>query len=184
MEHVTPMPRTVTFNWIDWIILTIVLLSMLRGARWGFLAGCGDLAALVATFLAAGALYGPAAAWARPQLPTALSKGWVEFIAFVIIWIGLYIPVGWAARACLGSRTSAPAGRLFGGALGGLRGLVLAVAALSMVLAAPFQQAVAPDVSRSWAAPFLLRMSDRAQAAFLPALPVRIPRIGPATRFH
>ncbi len=178
------MPRTITFDWIDWIILATVLISILRGARWGVLAGLGDLTVLIATFLTAAALYAPAAVWARPQVPSALSTGWAEFIAFVIIWLGLYIPVGWVARWSLGRGTETPAARLLGGALGGVRGLVLATAALVLVLAAPFRQVIAVDVPRSWTAPILLRANDRAQAALLPALPVRVPRIGPGgTRF-
>ncbi len=178
------MPRTITFNWIDWIILATVLISILRGARWGILAGLGDLAVLIATFLTAAMLYAPATVWARQQMPSALSKSWAEFIAFVIIWLGLYIPVGWMARWGLGRGVAAPAARLLGGALGGVRGLVLATAALILVLAAPFRQAIAADVPRSWVAPSLLQISDRVQAALLPALPARVPRIGPGgTRF-
>lgn len=176
------MPRTITFNWIDWIILATALISILRGARWGVLAALGDLAALIATFLAAAMLYAPAAAWARPQMPSALSRGWAEFIAFVIIWVGLYIPLGWVARRSLSQGAAVPAARLLGGALGGVRGLVLATAALILMLASPFRQTIAADVPRSWVAPSLLWAGDRVQTALLPALPVRVPRIGPGGR--
>lgn len=178
------MLRTITLNWIDWIILAIVLVSFLRGARWGVLAGLGDLVVLVAAFLTAAALYASATVWMRRETFDSLSEAWAAFLTFVVIWLGLYLPVGWLARWALGGNAAAPAARLVGGAIGALRGLVLVTAALAIVLAGPFGRAVAADASRSWVAPSLLQANDRVQAALLPALHVQVPRIGPgATRF-
>jgi uncharacterized membrane protein required for colicin V production len=173
------MTRTITLNWIDWIVLAVVLVSILRGAKWGLLAGFGDLAVLVAAFLAAAASYSPVTAWGRTQLPGPPPKDWAAFITFVVIWIGLYILAGGMVRWALGGAAGAPAARLLGGVLGALRGLVFATAALVVVLAGPFDRAVATDASRSYVAPALLRANDRVQAALLPALPVQVPRIGP-----
>ncbi|HYM90582.1 MAG TPA: CvpA family protein, partial [bacterium] len=52
------MGRTITVNWIDWITLAIILVAILRGTRYGVLAGVIDLAALGGAFLIASILYG------------------------------------------------------------------------------------------------------------------------------
>ncbi len=113
------MPRTITFNWIDWITLAIVLISVLRGARFGAVAGVIDLAGLIATYLAAAATY-PRGAALLHQAPM-LSPSWEALIAFVVIWLGLYIPLGLLIRwACAWARF--PASGLVGGAFGVARG--------------------------------------------------------------
>ncbi len=174
------MPRPITLTWIDWITLAIVLVSILRGARSGVLAGLADLAVLVAAFLAAAALY-PQGASLVQQYRGLLPAPWAAFAAFVVIWLGLYILVGLLARWAFGGAT-APASRMLGGVLGGIRGLVLATALLVVTLAAPFHRAVTADAERSHLAPYLLRANDRVEAALLPRLPVRVPRIGPGGR--
>jgi uncharacterized membrane protein required for colicin V production len=171
------MSRTITLNWMDWITLAIVLVSILRGARYGLLAGLVDLIILIGAFLSAAALYGDGASLARRSLPI-LPNDWTAFAAFVVIWVGLYVLVGTLARWVL-SGAPAPASRMLGGVLGGIRGLVLATILLVVVLAAPFHQAVAADAARSRVAPYLLRADEHAVALLLPALPVRVPRIGP-----
>lgn len=171
------MSRTITLNWLDWITLAIVLLSILRGARHGALAGLADLVVLVGAFLAAAALYGAGATSVHRYLPFVPSA-WAAFVAFVVIWVGLYVLVGTLARWALAG-SPAPASRMLGGVLGGIRGLVLATILLVIILAAPFHQAVAPDAVRSRVAPYLLRADEHAAALLLPALPVRVPRIGP-----
>ncbi len=172
------MPRTITLNWMDWITLTIVLVSILRGARFGVLAGLADLAILIATFLAAATLYSPVTAWMRQQIYGPLPEAWAAFITFVIIWLGLYMLVGWLARWTLG-KAAAPGSRMLGGVLGGIRGLVLVTTLLVVTLAGPFHGSVATDAERSQVAPYLLRASDRIEALLLPALPMHVPRIGP-----
>ncbi len=172
------MPRTIALNWIDWVILAIVLVSILRGSRFGVVAGLGDLAVLVGAFLAAGALYPGIAAWARHDL-VPFPEAWAAFSAFLIIWLGLYLPVGWLVRWAVGGHAGAPLSRLLGGVLGGIRGLVLMTALLVVTLAGPFDQAIAADAKRSWVVTSLLRANDRVEAVLLPALPVSVPRLGP-----
>src|SRR5207302_344529 len=83
---------TITVNWIDWLTLATVLVSVLRGTRYGVLAGVLDLLALIGAFLAASALY----AYVVPSLHKALflPAEWGGFLAFVVIWLALYIAVG------------------------------------------------------------------------------------------
>jgi uncharacterized membrane protein required for colicin V production len=174
------MPRTIAFTWMDWLTLAIVLVSVLRGARYGVLAGAADLVVLVAAFLGAAALYSDGAWLLRRSLP-ALPAPWAAFIAFVVIWAGLYLPAGLLARAALDGE-AAPGSRMLGGALGALRGLVLSTILLVILLAAPFHRTIAADAQRSRVAPYLLRANERIGALLLPALPVRVPRIGPGGR--
>src|SRR5579884_4249210 len=120
------MPRTITLNWMDWITLAIVLVSILRGTRYGALAG---------------AVYADGAALLRRSL-AVLPASWAAFVALVAIWIGLYVPLGLLVRWALGRKVAA-ASRMVGGVLGGIRGLVLATILLVIVLAAPFREAIA-----------------------------------------
>lgn len=170
------MPRTITLNWIDWVTLAIVLVSILRGARFGAVAGLIDLGALVATYLAAAAVY-PRGAELLHQVPV-LTRSWEGLIAFVVIWLGLYLPLGLLIRWIF-ARAKFPASGLLGGVLGVARGIILAASLLLLTLAAPFRSVVAADTHRSQVAPYLLSGSERVQVVLLPALPVRVPRLGP-----
>jgi len=170
------MPREITLNWIDWVTLAIVLVSILRGARFGALAGLVDLAGLIATYLTAAWAY-PRGLEYLPRVP-GLSPSWEGLIAFVVIWLGLYLPLGILIRWTLG-RARFPASGLLGGLLGVARGIVLVAVLLVLALAAPFRSVVAADTHRSQVAPYLVRGSERVQEILLPALPVRVRRLGP-----
>lgn len=170
------MPRTITLSWIDWVTLAIVLVSILRGVRYGALAGLVDLAGLVATYLAAAAVYPKGAEYLR-QVP-GLTRSWQGFAAFLVIWLVLYFPLGILIRWVF-ARARFPGSGLLGGILGVVRGLVLTAALLLLALAAPFRHVVAADAHRSQVAPYLLTGSQRVQAVLLPALPVHVPRLGP-----
>jgi uncharacterized membrane protein required for colicin V production len=172
------MPHTFTLNWIDWVTLAIVLVSVLRGARFGAPAGLLDLAALIATFLTA-TLYYPLGAGYLSGIPV-LSPSWQSFVAFLLMWMGLYLPLGMLIRWAL-SRATFPASGLIGGVLGIARGLVLAAALLVLMLAAPFRSVIAADAHHSQVAPYLLQGNARFQRLLLTKLPIgmRVPRIGP-----
>jgi uncharacterized membrane protein required for colicin V production len=171
------MPHTYTFNWIDWVTLAIVLVSLLRGARLGAPAGILDLVALIATFLTAAVYYPLGATYLSVS---ALNPSWQDLIAFVVMWMGLYLPVGLLIRWAL-SRATFPASGLVGGVIGVARGLVLAAALLVMLLAAPFRTVIAADAHHSQVAPYLLRGNARFNRLLLNKLPagMRVPRIGP-----
>lgn len=172
------MPHTFTLNWIDWVTLALVLVSVLRGARFGAPASLLDLAALIATFLAA-TLYYPLGAGYLSGI-RVLSPSWQSFVAFLLIWMGLYLPLGMLIRWAL-SRATFPASGLIGAVLGIARGLVLAAALLVLVLATPFRSVIAEDAHHSQIAPYLLQGNARFQRLLLTKLPIgmRIPRIGP-----
>ena len=170
------MARTISVNWIDWITLAIVLISILRGTRYGVLAGLIDLAAMVGAFLAASVLYVNAVPTLHQTL--ALPASWGGFLAFTVIWLGLYILIGTIVRLVHGVKT-VPLSEILGGLLGGVRGITMATALLVVLLAAPFHETVEPDAKHSTIAPVLLKGYGVIMGAVVPAMPVRIPRIGP-----
>lgn len=169
--------HTFTLNWMDWVTLAIVLVSILRGARFGAPAGLLDLAALIVTFLLAAVYYPLGSTYLNFS---ALTPSWQGFIAFILIWLGLYIPLGILLKWAL-SRAVFPASGIVGGALGIARGVVLAAALLVAMLAAPFHSVIAADAHHSQVAPYLLRGNARFQRLLLKQLPIgmRVPRIGP-----
>jgi uncharacterized membrane protein required for colicin V production len=171
------MSRTITLNWIDWVALAIVLVSVLRGSRYGVWGGLADLAALVASFFAASALYAGAARGLVVYFPM-LPLAWAALGCFLVIWLVCYLPTSFLLRMGLGGLPF-PASGLLGALLGAFRGLVLVAALLLVALAAPFRTVVSKDASHSQVAPYLLDASARVTTVLLPALPVRVPRIGP-----
>jgi len=171
------MSRTIMLNWIDWVTLAIVLVSVLRGSRYGVWGGLADLFALVAAFFAASALYAGAAQGVVQYLPM-VPLHWASLSCFLLIWLVCYLPTSLALRLALGG-VPFPASGLVGAVLGAVRGLVLVAALLAVSLAAPFRTVVSADASRSMVAPYLLTGSARVTTMLLPVLPVRVPRIGP-----
>jgi uncharacterized membrane protein required for colicin V production len=171
------MPRTVAFNWIDWLTLALVLASGLRGSRSGAPAELFDLFGLVATYFTA-AVYFLLGAEYLSQIP-GLTPPWQGFVAFVAIWIGLYLPLSWVIRWAL-TNAKFPASGVLGALVGVARGLVIAAALLVLMLATPYRSVIAADAHHSKVAPYLLRGNSGFQR-FLRTNPVgmRVPRLGP-----
>jgi membrane protein required for colicin V production len=163
-------------TWIDWIALAIVLVSILRGAYRGPLAGLLDLIVLALEFFAASAMYSRGALYLKKVL--LLPASWEALTAFVVIWLVLYVGISVLIRWFLRENMST-ASRIVGGVVGGVRGLALATVLVVVALAAPVQATVEKDITRSRVTPYLLRAHDRVMTAVLPVLPVRVPRIGP-----
>jgi uncharacterized membrane protein required for colicin V production len=170
------MGQTIVVNWIDWITLAIVLVSILRGTRYGVLAGVLDLLAMVASFFAASVLYTRAVPPLRQSL--LLPAPWAGFVAVVVIWLILYFLAGIIIRLIVGKKKLALS-EVLGGLVGGIRGLALTTILLVLLVAAPFREAIARDADQSTAAAYLLRAYDAVMASIAPTMPVHIPRIGP-----
>ena len=170
------MGQTIVVNWIDWITLAIVLVSILRGTRYGVVAGVLDLLAMVASFFAASALYTRAVPPLRQSL--FLPANWAGFLALIGIWLILYVLLGTIIRLVFG-RKKAPLSEVLGGLVGGIRGLALAAILLVLMVASPFREAVARDAEQSTAAVYLLRAYDIVMVRIAATTPVPIPRIGP-----
>lgn len=171
------MSRTIILNWLDWITLAIVLVSVLRSVRYSALAGLVDLVILVVAFLVASALYTQGANELLRFL--LLPAPWAAFAAFVAIGGTLYIGGGMVARWVFGSGDTRRVLRILAGVLGGIRGLVLFTTLLVLMLASPHHKALEADATQSRLVPSLLRAHDRVMTTLLGVLPGRIPRIGP-----
>ena len=127
------MGQTIVVNWIDWITLAIVLVSILRGTRYGVLAGVLDLLAMVASFFAASVLYTRAVPPLRQSL--LLPAPWAGFVAVMVIWLILYFLAGTIIRLIVGKKKLALS-EVLGGLVGGIRGLALTTILLVLLVAA------------------------------------------------
>jgi len=170
------MGRTISVNWIDWITLAIILVAVLRGTRYGVLAGAIDLGAIIGAFFVASALYAHVASGLHQAL--SVPTDWGGFVAFTVIWLGLYILVGSLVRLMHGVKTS-PYSEALGGAIGVLRGIALATVLLVILLVSPFRQSVEPDAKRSLVAQLLISEYTDVMKILVPVIPVRTPRPGP-----
>jgi uncharacterized membrane protein required for colicin V production len=131
---------------------------------------------MVGAFFAAGVLY----VYIVPTLHQVLflPASWGGFLAFVAIWLALYILVGVIVRLVHGIRT-VPLSEILGGVMGVIRGIAMATALLVVLLASPFHEAVEPDTKRSTVAPVLLTGYSAFMVHIASTLPVRVTRIGP-----
>jgi len=172
------MPRIIAPNWVDWVTLAIVLVSVVRAIRYGVLASAADLVVLVVSFLIASLAYATGGDIVRQYLPM-MAASWARLIAFVVVWLVCYLPTSRLLRLLL-ENAPFPLIWVFGPLIGLLRGVVLATVILVVALAAPFRDVVAEDAAKSLIGPSLLSGNDRVLSALLPALePVRVPRVGP-----
>jgi uncharacterized membrane protein required for colicin V production len=130
------MPRVITMNWIDWVTIALVLVSAVRGARYGFWVVITDVAAVIVSFLAASVLYGEGGTIVTQYLP--VPSGWAGLIAFVVVWVVIYFPLSRILRIFLRD-VPFPVSEITGATLGAARGFVLAAAVLAVCLAAPFR---------------------------------------------
>jgi len=163
-------------NWIDWVTVALILVSGVRGARYGFWVVLIDTASVIVGFLAASALYTGGGTIVTQYLQM-VPPSWGALIAFVVVWVVIYFPLSRLARMLLRD-VPFPASEITGAMLGAARGFILATAILVVALAAPFRATVQRDADNSLLATYLLALNSRA-ARELPNLPVTVPQIGP-----
>jgi uncharacterized membrane protein required for colicin V production len=163
-------------NWIDWLTIALVLVSGVRGARYGFWVVLFDAIFVIVGFLAASAAYLGGGEIVTQYLQM-VPPSWGAFIAFVVVWAVVYFPLSWLTRRLLRD-VPFPASEITGAMLGAARGFLLATVVLVVALAAPFRVTVQRDADNSLLATYLLALNSRA-AKELPNLPVDVPQIGP-----
>ena len=145
-------------NWVDWLLIGILLTSVVSGFAEGFVKIVIGFVAMVLGFFLASWFHGVAGGWLEPWIH---SKPIASFIGFIIIFAGM-IALG-ALIAWLIQRIFKLVGltwidRLAGGAFGAVRGvLVLAIAAL--LLSAFFPRRMPAAVAQSELAPYVFGMS-------------------------
>ncbi|MDP9037653.1 MAG: CvpA family protein [Acidobacteriota bacterium] len=125
------------WNWLDWLLAAIVVLSTVRALMRGLVQALFALAGIVCGFLLAGMEHGSAAAWAMRQ-------GWfaaadvASVVCYAAILVGVVIV--FAIAGSVAKRMAHAAGlgmvdRLLGGVLGAARGVLLGVAVVLMMKA-------------------------------------------------
>ena len=124
-------------NWIDWVTVALVLISGVRGARYGFWVVLADSVSLIASFLFACTVYADGGTIVTQYLQM-VTPSWGALIAFVVVWVVIYFPLSRIARILLRD-VPFPASEMTGAMLGAARGFVLATAILVVALAAPFR---------------------------------------------
>lgn len=170
------MPRVTSMNWIDWLTIALVLVSGVRGARYGFWVVFFDAIFVIVGYLAASATY-LGGGQIVTQYLQMVPPSWGAFIAFVVVWMVVYFPLSWLTRRLL-REMPFPASEITGAMLGAGRGFILATAILVVGLAAPFRGTVQRDADNSLLATYLLALNSQA-AKEIPKLPVDVPQIGP-----
>ncbi len=145
-------------NWVDWLLIVILIISVASGFAAGFIRIAIGFAALILGFLFASWFHGVAGGWIMPYLS---SKALANFLGFVMIFAAM-LALG-ALIASVVQRMFKIVGlswldRLMGGVFGVVRGvLVLAVAAL--LISAFFPRSMPGAVSRSELAPYVFGVS-------------------------
>ncbi len=137
-------------NWLDVVILIILLTSVASSFSKGFSREIVGLVSTVAAFVLALWLYGTAGSF---LLPYVSSRGVANFCGFVIVFVGVSLLggfVGWLLNRMLHAVGLSFVDRLLGAAFGLVRGLLVAVALVMAIMA--FTPAT-PGASRSASAP-------------------------------
>lgn len=160
-------------TWVDWVIVGFAVLAALQGLRRGPLAALTGLLAIVAAYLVASAWYKALGTFIRDAIQ--LSASWSDTVAFAGLLLFVYEVVALVVVFTFSAEKVPDALRLWGVAVGALRGVVLATALLIVVLASPPAEPLRRDVERSAVAPYTVmayRGGLRALTAVAPGLAV------------
>ncbi len=125
----------------DWVLLTLLVLSVLLGLWRGLMFEVLSVAGWVAAFLLAQALADDVVPWLpvdRLAQPLQLAVGFVLVFVAVAFLGGL---VAWGVQKLVASVGLRPVDRVLGGAFGLLRGAVILLAIAVVVTMTPMQNA-------------------------------------------
>jgi len=132
----------VSFNWLDVILLGIMLITVIVGLVKGFIREVVGLASVVVGLVLAGQYYENLAALMRPLFSSQMLD---DFISFLIIFFTVVI-LGWVVASLLSHWTKGPfklLNHLLGGAVGFLKGiLVCGVVVLALLVFSVEREAV------------------------------------------
>jgi len=153
---------------LDWIAVTLVLVSMLFGLVRGLVFEVISLAGWVAAFIAAQWLASDVAAWLPFGDPQAT---WRYPLAFVLVFVAVAFGVGLLAaltRKLIAAVGLRPVDRMLGGAFGAARGVV-ALLVLAVVV-----HLLALSDSAWWRESISASVLDAALQGLKPALPEKL----------
>ena len=159
-----------TFNFIDILLVLIVLLSVWGGWRRGFILGFLDLIRWITSFLAALYFYQPLAEWLG--LMTGWSQTWNQPLAFLLIVIIVGLIVQLLGNVLL-KRISKDVhdhlvNRIFGILPGLANGLITAAIVSALLFAVPFSEVISENVRESRIANRLAVYTEEIETALSP----------------
>jgi len=153
---------------LDWIAVTLVVVSMLFGLVRGLVFEVISLAGWVAAFVAAQWLASDVAAWLPFGDPQAT---WRYPLAFVLVFVGVVFGVGLVAaltRKLIAAVGLRPVDRILGGAFGAARGVV------ALLVLAVIVHLLALSDSAWWHESHSANVLDAALQGLKPALPEKL----------
>jgi membrane protein required for colicin V production len=149
-------------NWLDIVILILVVGSMVGSAWKGFSREVAGLVSSIAALVLALWFYGSAGDFFLPYTST---KAVASFLGFLVIFLGVLLAgamVGWIVNRFLQSTGLTWLDRLLGAAFGVLRGLLFATALVMILMAftpGPLENVPPRSVVESRFAPYVLEGS-------------------------
>lgn len=151
-------------NWLDWVLVAFLLISVLAGFREGFVRIGIGFAAMIVGFFMASWFGGVVAGSLSPYIE---SKAVAGIVAFLLVFVGVLI--AGALIAALLARLLKIVGlswadRLMGGAVGLARGFVVLVV-ITMVMTAFLPKSLPRAVADSRLAPYVFGASHILTAA-------------------
>jgi membrane protein required for colicin V production len=145
-------PIMAAWNWLDWILALILLVSVVTAARKGFVGELVSLATLVAGLIVAAAYYDSAAIWFEGVVK---STQVAQALGFSILFVGIVVAgslIAWGVRKLIKKSGLQWFDRFMGAIFGVLRGLVIDCVLLMVMLAFSIK---APAVNQSSLAPYV-----------------------------
>jgi membrane protein required for colicin V production len=145
-------------NWVDWVLIGFVVMSVAGGFAEGFVRIGIGFAALIFGFVFASWFHGVAAGWIAPYID---SKALASLLGFLLILSAILLLgalIGWIIQRVFKLIGLSWLDRLAGAAFGVVRGVaVLSIVAL--MITAFFPKKMPAAVSRSQLAPYVLELS-------------------------
>lgn len=161
-------------NWVDWVIIAVILITVFQGIMRGWVAALVGLIIIGGSWLLTIALlpyYGPGV----ESLP--LQADWSRTIAFGVVLIGFYIIFSVIANTFLGGKRPRMEAQIAGGVLGLARGILAAMVIVGLLSATPAAEAMQRDIKASRLGGRLLEWERQWMLRF-----PMVPPIGPDKR--
>src|SRR5580693_6154847 len=149
-------------NWLDYVFLAILLLSVVMSARKGFSREIIGLAAAVFALVLGMWFYGLAGSFLLPYVSSARVANLAGFLLVVFAVLALGWMLGWIVSRFLRTIGLSFFDRLLGATFGFVRGLLIAIALLTAYLAFGPEvdsKTVSGSVLNSHIAPYVLDAS-------------------------
>lgn len=165
-EILSPSAHTVLFNWVDWLVVAMMALSMVVSFWRGFVKEAISLAAWVLAFFLAFHFMAVVALWGKPWITNDALR---TAVSFGVIFFGVLLAGGvlnYVVSSVVASTGLSVMDRLLGLGFGFLRG------ALVVVIIAMIAQALSLDESDAWRHSSLLPAFVRVTQWIHPLIPL------------